>query len=259
MQVCARDWRNGLWTIFSLSHFAAVPFRLVILSQPPIGPEAKNAYRSLFPGVLFADEEVSDRDVCGKLESIAPKLLSMWATKRFFTLPKVIESSLIARNEKIVCLDPDVAFFQRPTELLEDLRSPISDFGCFNSVAAHPAHRNGLYAIDPNLLAEATRIELPHNFAIGLGVVAPSLYPWEEIDASLRVCNVLSGFEFMMDQTLSGIACAVHGFRRLPVDQYAIDPVTSLSGVVARHYYAKTRDLMYLEAIPFLRRLLKKR
>jgi len=57
---------------------------------------------------------------------------------------------------------------------------------------------------------------------------------------------------FMADQTLLGIMCAAHGLETLPVERYAIKPVATLAGVVARHYYAKTRDLLYLEGIPAL-------
>ena len=58
----------------------------------------------------------------------------------------------------------------------------------------------------------------------------------------------------MIDQTITGIWAAEHGYDELDDGRYAVRPVESLDGVVARHYYSKTRDLMYVEGIRTLRK-----
>ena len=58
-----------------------------------------------------------------------------------------------------------------------------------------------------------------------------------------------------IDQTIIALASLTQGWRSLPPERYAIEPVESLAGVVARHYYSKTRDLLYLEGIPRLIKL----
>ena len=56
----------------------------------------------------------------------------------------------------------------------------------------------------------------------------------------------------MLDQTIFAILCLARGWHPLPTERYVLEPVDDLGGVVARHYFGKTRDLLYLEGIPKL-------
>ena len=59
---------------------------------------------------------------------------------------------------------------------------------------------------------------------------------------------------FLADQTLAMLMSVAGGWRPLPPVRYAIHPVTTCDGVIARHYYSKTRDLLYTEGLPRLLR-----
>ena len=59
----------------------------------------------------------------------------------------------------------------------------------------------------------------------------------------------------MIDQTIMALFSLARGWESLPTDRYVLEPVDDLTGVVARHYFGKTRDLMYLEGLPRLIKL----
>lgn len=252
MQICDRDWMNGLWSAYSLNKMANINFSLVVLSSPPISQRVKSIYRKLFPGVVFADESIDDSDVTNFLKDKSETLLGLWKTGNYFTLPKVVHTAIIAKTDRVITLDPDVLFFEEPSELLHEYETHPFDLGILNSLRSNPPHSDGSFCINPKCAMTISGLQLPLNFGTGLGVICPSLFSWPDFEQILSKCEIIEGYEFMLDQTLIGISAARNGFRRLPSERYAIEPVKEFKGTIARHYYSKTRDLMYVEGMPKL-------
>ena len=252
MQVCARDWINGHWTIRSFAQQTGVPFRLVLLHDGSLDPGARQSYQNAFPGVLIPGrEQIRDR-VEGLFGSKAPTLLGMWRSGRYFTLPKVIDSAVLATNKRILHIDPDVLFFKRPDELLDTLQA--DEPAALWNLPRDKGHADGMFCFQPDDIEQATGLRVPVPFGTGLGAWQPDLMPWSAAEALLSEHTPPEEFIFMLDQTLLALHAAANGWQPLPRDRYAIKPVESLAGVVARHYYGKTRDLMYVEGMPVAHR-----
>lgn len=251
MQVCARDWINGHWTIRSLARNADMPFRLVLLHDGNLDARARASYESCFPGVVATRRDEMGDAVSDLLGGAAPTLLQMWMTGRYFTLPKVVESALLARNDSILHIDPDVLFFDRPTELLEPLPLRV---GARWNLPRDKGHADGMFCFAPDLIEEASGLRPPVPFGTGLGRWTPSSMPWQTVEKLLSRHRPAEWLIFMLDQTLLALHAAANRWQPLPRDRYAVEPVESLEGVVARHYYGKTRDLMYVEG---MRRMVK--
>lgn len=252
MQICRRDWLNGLWTLHSFFRAAgAPPFRVVLLSDKSVGAEVLGHYRRLFPGICIPEAKETEALALRRLAPLAPTLFEMWREGTYFTLPKVLDSWLWSANPRWLCVDPDVLFFLPPKEMLDYILGGTADQFLWN-VPQDKGHCDGTYCFTPRESQLATSLSLPARFQIGCGGVDAKGFDWVLAEQLFRQMPVPRDLIFMVDQTLFGLFAAKHGFRGLPEHQYCVEPVESLEGVVARHYYGKTRDLFYVEGIAAL-------
>lgn len=254
VQVCHRDWLNGIWTIMSFAYFAKQPFRLVMLQDGTVPELAWDHFRRLFPGVVIADRESLRTEVEKRLGTVSPTIVEMWQSGEYCTLPKVVDSWLLAKNKTIVTLDSDVLFFDFPKELL-DTSSVGNQLAIYNYIEYKDWGREASYAHDAEELEREMGISLPYDFIIGLGRVNLDYFDWELCEKVLSKHPPRGRVKhFTIDQSIMGIWAAAHSFSHLDKKRYAVNPVENLDGVVARHYIGKTRDLMYVEGIRNLRK-----
>jgi hypothetical protein len=255
MQVCKRDWINAVWTLKSFRYWADRPFRLVLHRDTAdhdlkLEPNQLDVLRRQFPGIVVPSREKVAQLVQQHLEPVAPRISSMWYSGQYFTLSKVVDTLLLAERRRIIVLDPDVLFFDRPDELLDVDDQEPAIFARFN-VLRNKMNIDGMYCIDAQAVREHYGLELPVRFGTGLGWLWPEMCDWALLDqiVSDPQIELNERAAFMIDQTLLGLVCVEKGYEPLSVERYAIEPVDSLDGVVARHYYSKTRHLMYREGI----------
>jgi hypothetical protein len=116
------------------------------------------------------------------------------------------------------------------------------------------ADPRGAFAIDPDIVRERLGLELPLRFNAGLASLNYSAARWDEVERVLAAVPVNPERSFLTEQTVVWLLANAGGWETLPPERYAIEPVQSLDGVVARHYYGKTRDLFYNEGLPELTR-----
>lgn len=254
MQICKRDWQNAPWTIASFAYFAKQPFRLVMLHDGSVPEFGWNHLKRLYPGIVIADRESLRGEVEKRFSSLSPTILKMWESGYYCTLPKVVDSWILARNKTILTIDPDVLFFDYPDELL-DASLVKGELGILNYCNTGGDGRTSHYCLNVEQLEKDMNIRLPYHFGIGLGRVNLEYCDWELCEKVLSKHFPQGRVKhFMIDQTIMGLWAAEHGFSMLDRDRYAVNPVGNLDGVVARHYYSKTRDLMYVEGIRTLRK-----
>ena len=101
-------------------------------------------------------------------------------------------------------------------------------------------------------MRERFGLELPLRYNCGLGSFNYAAADWTLVEKVLGELPPDPARAFMLDQTIFAILCLARGWHPLATEQYVLEPVDDLSGVVARHYFGKTRDLLYLEGIPKL-------
>jgi hypothetical protein len=254
MQVCRRDWLNGLWTLWTFRYFSGIPFRLILLQDGSLSRNDWDELARRLPGLIQAGSRQIAEGLAERLEPLAPEVVKMRRLGRFVSLPKVVDAWLLAERPVSIVLDPDVLFFGRPDELLGENQALGGGMARLN-FRPGVRHHDGCYCLDVESLARSQGIEFRLGFSTGLGLVAYPRIPWAEIGHVFGKLPLVPGREFMLDQTILALACALRGHSTLDPKRYAIDPVPDLDGVVARHYFAKTRDLMYVEGFPHLRRL----
>ncbi|MEQ1862370.1 MAG: hypothetical protein ABMA13_20825 [Chthoniobacteraceae bacterium] len=253
MQVCARDWLNALWTLRSFRHYAKRPFQLVLLCDRSVTEAIRARLRHRLPGadVIACEQPSSLVRECfaGKF----PALYRLRTGGQFFTLPKVMDSFAQRRRDVVLSIDPDVLFFDHPDELLENPDPSATWVARFNA-PRNPTDRRGGFAIDEDTLLHSFGLGYPERFGCGLGPVNYARADWDLIERIVSELPPDPERAFLLDQTIFAIWCAKFGWEPLAPARYAIDPVENLDGVVARHYYSKTRDLLYVEGIAELTR-----
>jgi hypothetical protein len=253
-QVCARDWLNALWTFKSFSLVTGQPFKLLVLCDSSVPPSAIDCMSAHFPGARVVPCGQPTDEIRQAFSQRYPRLFELRSDSRYFTLPKVTDSYASRRSDMILVIDPDVLFFAPPTELLDDRVPERRSFGCLN-IPRHDSDPIGTFAIDPVRLQEKFGLELPSRFNSGLGSLHYGNADWDFVESVLKEVPPDPERRFMLDQTIIALFALRRGWEALPTDRYVIEPVESLGGVVARHYFSKTRDLLYLEGIPRLIKL----
>lgn len=253
MQVCARDWLNALWTVRSFRHAVKQPFQLVVFCDRSVTEEMQARLRHRLPGADVIPNEVPHPEVKSHFAERFPDLWRLRCDRRFFTLPKAIDSYACRRHEVVLTIDPDVLFFAPPDELMADLDPARRYFGRFN-LPRHDADPRGAFCLDPGPLREKFGVELPLRFNCGLGSLNYAAANWEWVEHILRALPPDPQRAFMLDQTIFWLLAERGGWETLPPERYVLEPVDQLAGVVARHYFGKTRDLFYLEGIATLLR-----
>ena len=250
-QVCARDWLNALWTLKSFSLVTREPFKLFILCDRTVSENAILRLLAHFPEARVIQCEQPSDETRRTFAARWPGLFALRTNGRFFTLPKVLDSFAHRQSDMILTIDPDVLFFEDPKELLADLDPARRYFARLNQPLKE-FDPKGAFSIDATRLRELFGLDLPHRFGCGLGSLHYGKIDWDFIERVLTTIPPDPERGFLLDQTITLIACLTRGWELLPPERYAIEPVDSLSGVVARHYYSKTRDLLYLQGIPRL-------
>jgi len=254
-QVCARDWLNFLWSIRSFAHFAPGPFRLVVQIDRTVDAQTVAVLRAHFPGAVFQSVEPVPAAVTAFFAARYPALYALRCDPAYSTMPKVTDSYLLRRNETIITIDPDILFFESPTELLQGIPAEAPYFSALN-LPKSPTDPKGAYCVEADELKTKFGINFPVSFQFGLGLLDYSKWDWDRMEEIARSLTFDRGRGLLTDQTFFAIMSVLAGQNPLPVDRYAVAPVSSLEGVVARHYYSRTRDLLYVEGIP---RLIRKR
>lgn len=253
MQVCARDWLNALWTLRSFWHCVKQPFQLVIFCDRSVTEEMQAHLRHRLPGADVLPCDLPPPEVKTSFAERFPEIYRLRTDRRFFTLPKVTDSYALRRHDVVLTIDPDVLFFAKPDELLADLDPARRYFGRFN-LPRRDADPRGAFCLDPKPLHEQFGVDLPLRFNCGLGSLNYEAANWEWIEHILKTLPPDPERAFMLDQTIFWLLSERGGWETLPTERYALEPVESLDGVVARHYFGKTRDLFYVEGIAELMR-----
>ena len=238
----------------SFAYYVKQPFRLVMLHDETVPEFAWDHFRRLFRGVVIADRDKLWPEVEEKLEPLSPIIVEMWKSGYYVTLPKIVDTWLLARNQTVVTLDADVLFFDCPDELLDASR--VQDqLALYNYKENLSGGRKTAYAIDADEIEHDMGIKMPYHFIIGMGSVNMACYDWPLIEKVMSKHPPQGAYKhFMIDQSILGIWAASSGFSYLDKKRYAVMPVATLKNVVGRHYIAKTRDLMYVEGIRTLRK-----
>lgn len=250
IQVCKRDYLNAFWSIKTLSFYTGKKFKLFLHTDNSITKEQLSVLNNHFPGIHNVQKDEIREKLYNELGKYKT-LVKLWESGSYFTLSRVVDTWLANINKFIIVIEPDVLFFNNPVELFNDEDRSRDIIGRVNVLRDNKVTK-GMYCMDDKKIKKIFGITLPIKFGSGLGWLKRSLFDWELIEAVLNKIEIDYENRFLLDQTLLGILAARYGFSGLPVDKYVIEPIENLNGVTARHYYGKTRFLLYKEGIKYL-------
>ncbi len=257
MQVCDRDWLNGMWTLKSLRLACGRDFRLVMYLDSNVPAEAKATLERHFPGVQIPSRDQLEEQVRQRLAPIAPVLAALWHARFSVTLCKMANVWVSAKQPRVLYLDPDVLFFARPDELLDFVfKGNGGTLGLFNEFDMPPENLadSGGFCLDEADVVRKLGVKLPRNFNAGLGALALDTLDWATLEEIFKTLRWLPERSLMFDQTCLAFFAAKRGWYPLDQKRYLTNGASFGPSAVAAHYSgSEWRDAFYAQGIPIVR------
>ncbi len=234
-----RDWINAIWTIKSFYHSSGTDLPLFI-HDGGLEPGQLQTLASHFPDATVVTQDDANRRVEEILSRRGLKRCREYRSKNIATR-KVFDFFLLSSAEQIISIDPDVIFFKRPAELLDQ------------------PHARNLYNKDMEFAYSMSLDELEAAFGLrppplinsGLSRVARDSMDFEKIEEWLSHPK-LFGDKWVTEQTLHALVSARHGVETLP-ETYLVSTHPGLRpDLVCKHYPGFFRGLLYSEGMRHL-------
>jgi hypothetical protein len=77
MQVCRRDWLNGIWTLKSVRAQCGSAFSLFLYLDSNVPPEVRRIFEEHFPGVQIPKGDWLEEQVRSRMAPIAPAIAAL--------------------------------------------------------------------------------------------------------------------------------------------------------------------------------------
>ena len=233
--LCYRnDYLCAIWALKSFYREAMVDLPLVIHIQGEAPARVAQRLRKHFPGARIIPQPEADAIVNPWLASHGlHRLLSARAANHYML--KLTDYCILSTAHRLITLDSDVLFFERPAELL-------------NFDGLH------LFQRDPEstyLVAEIPGVQASPRVNVGIMSFVRENISLERCDQYLAHFSERAGW---LEQTLYALHAGETGAGAYLPDTYLIsleqqiDPAT----LVARHYAGPSRPLLTSEGMPYL-------
>ncbi len=243
-----KDWLLCLWSLVSFYEFSGRRDPLAVFCDGTLLPRHVAAIRRVFPDARIITRSWADKVVPGILTSY-PRCSEYRAALPYAA--KIIDFPSLCHSPFLLVLDSDVLFFREPVELKLHLaaRRP----GRFVFLRDY---QDAYFAPRHQILAEFG-LDLPPaaNSGVLFGDVSGYRYDW--LEKWLTRPEVRS--HCWSEQTLWAMYASRKDFHVLGNDYVVRTGCCVPSRVVLRHYVTPVRDLMYVEGIPHVARLLHAR
>ncbi|HEY7328473.1 MAG TPA: hypothetical protein VH592_12570 [Gemmataceae bacterium] len=238
------DWRMALWAAKSFYHFAGIDWPLVWHEGGSLRHAARAELGRHFPQSLVLTQDEADNLVEGELKR-GGFLRCLEARRRSFMLLKMIDCLVLSRAERLLQLDSDILFFDRPEEILSAVaaRTPVNLF-----------NRDGKnwYTVSPQAAKKRYGITLIEKINAGLGLVRRESLPLAMLEEFLADPDILAD-PWLTEQTLQALCASKVGGKHLP-DTYLVSMEPGLATadgrpLVAKHYPGFYRPYFYWEGL----------
>jgi alpha-N-acetylglucosamine transferase len=147
-------------------------------------------------------------------------------------------------SDRMLLLDSDVLFFQKPVDLLDRIENPDYRFNVVNRDLA------SAYTVNPDTVKTLLGVDLVARFNSGLGLIHKSSLSFDWVEEFLSLPNIIGHF-WLIEQTLYALCSSKFGVEFLP-NPYNVRLDKGINGSPSRHYVGRIRHLMYGEGISHL-------
>jgi hypothetical protein len=243
---CHRDWLDLIWSLKSFFAVCELPFRVCIHEDGSVPVDGIEALRHHFPDARVIRRIEADKTVGLKLRNY-PRCQAL-RDANVLSL-KVFDFATYLESDRMLLLDSDILFFQRPNILLQRISN--SDY------AHNSLNRDwGMgYSVEPAVAQSMVEFPVQSNINSGLGLMHRQSYELKCFEEWLTFPGILS-HPHRIEQTLVGLACSRFGHQFLPED-YDVRLQSTQPAQIVKHYTGPIRHLMYREGLNRVFPLLK--
>ena len=232
------DWLNLMWALKSFYHASGRRYGLCIHDDGTLTDENRGILSHHFPAARVLNRQTCEHEV---LASLAEYPLCHEFRRTNHLSPKVFDFRHYLDADRMLLLDSDVLFFDKPTELLRRIEEPTY---AKNSVNADVA---SAYTVDPTVVKQRCQVDLIPRFNSGLGVIHKESLNLNWIEEFLALPDIIGHF-WRIEQTLYALCSSRFGVDLLP-EQYAVFLNGKVEQRPSRHYVGAIRHLMYSEGM----------
>lgn len=245
---CAGDWLCAAWTLASFVHFTQHRWHLVVHDDGTLPAQARSTLRQLFPALEIIARAEANAAMSLQLAQF-PRCAAYRAAHPLAL--KLLDCALLSQTDRLILLDSDILFFQRPTEVMQWVREERE--GCF----FNPDFQNA-YCLSPE--EAQSRLGTPLWPRVNTGL---SLFVREAVD--LAFCERCLGDEALLDpesiawreQTLLALCASRWGQGGLLSERYEVTFNPRMAeDAVTRHYVGAMRRWFLSEGVRRLRPIL---
>ena len=232
------DWLNLMWALKSFYQASGRRYGLCVHDDGTLTDETRGILTHHFPAARVLNRQTCEHEV---LASLAEYPLCHEFRRTNHLSPKVFDFRHYLDADRMLLLDSDVLFFDKPTELLRRIEDPTY---AKNSVNADVA---SAYTVDPTVVKQRCQVDLIPRFNSGLGVIHKESLNLDWIEEFLAIPGIIGNF-WRIEQTLYALCSSRFGGELLP-EQYAVFLNGKVEQRPSRHYVGAIRHLMYSEGI----------
>ena len=205
----ADDWLNLIWALRTFERACARRYALCIHDDGSLGPEASATLRSSFPSARLIPRAESDARAAQLLAPF-PRCRVIRASNKLVL--KAFDFAAFLEADRMILLDSDILFFDKPTALLAALHDPH-----FTQNTLNKDWRDG-YTIDLAATRPLLDFDCPPLINSGLGLIHKSSLRLDWMEEFLALPGILS-HTHQIEQTLTALCSAKFGFQMLPADE----------------------------------------
>ncbi len=252
MLVCHRDWKAAAWAAYSWYYHSERRDPFYLHDDGTLGPEQKEVFERIFPGVHYVERASADREMAQVLDPVKHPACREFRRTEIMGV-KLFDAWHMGASPYILNLDSDVLFFKRPDTLLRYL-SAIHGGERMNNLFLQDAIASySYYSVSPERIREAFDVSMPKTFNAGMGFIDRQAMDLDTVERFLVAFSERDGYSAFMEQTVWAFLSARHGLELLDPSQYLVlqrAAEDKLEGVVACHYAGAARASFYTHGVP---------
>lgn len=235
---CHSDWLDLIWSLKSFFAVTELRFRLCIHEDGSVPDQGIVALRHHFPDARVISRRDADEEMGPKLKG-HPRCQALRNTN-ILSL-KVFDFANYLESDRLLLLDSDILFFERPAALLQRITDPRYVHNSLNRDWGMG------YSVEPAVVQQTLPFHLQPCINSGLGLMHRRSYELNWFEDWLELPGILS-HSHRIEQTLVGLACSRFGHEFLP-EEYDVQATTTKPGDIVKHYTGPIRHLLYREGL----------
>jgi len=230
MLIGHRTVAECLWALHSFLTYAEPSFPVCVHDDGSLIPRDCQLLERFYPGIRVLRRQESDAEVVPLLKKAGLNRLSALRAELPFTL-KLLDLQHFAQGRRVLYLDTDILFFQRPTLLLDLMRAGTQD-----STAWYNLDRATWYTWTSDDLYAHTGIRPGPQINAGLFTARiDDLSWWARYEDWLGIARPQAGqwTQWHREQTLWALHLTAIGAKPLPAADYDVHHRSGWAGMDA--------------------------